>query len=50
VTATGEFVAEFSVDSAPGSAFGLALQQHEDDVRFAAVDDGVNKLDVWTIH
>lgn len=50
VTSTGAFVAELSVDSAPGSAFGLALMQHGDDFRFAAVDDGVNKLDIWIVH
>ncbi len=50
VTATGDFVAQFSVDSSPGSAFGLALMQHGDDIRFAAVDDGVNKLDIWLVH
>jgi hypothetical protein len=47
--ADGRFVAEFSVDSAPGSAFGLALQQFGDGFRFAAVDDGVNQLDVWQV-
>jgi hypothetical protein len=47
VTMTGAFVAQRSVDAAAGSAFGLALEQHDDGFRFAAVDDGLNMLDVW---
>jgi DNA-binding beta-propeller fold protein YncE len=47
-TAGGRFVAERSVDSASGSAFGLALEQRGDDFRFTAVDDGQNVLDVWS--
>jgi len=49
-TPQGRFVAELSVDSAPGSAFGLALASAEDQIRFAAVDDNLNTLDIWTIH
>ena len=48
-TPAGQFVAEFSVDPAPGSAFGLALATSGNTIRFAAVDDGLNVLDVWTI-
>jgi hypothetical protein len=48
-TAGGSFVAEFSIDPAAGSAFGLALVANGDDVRFAAVDDGQNVLDVWQL-
>jgi DNA-binding beta-propeller fold protein YncE len=48
-TARGRFVAEFSIDSAPGSAFGLALQESGDAFRFAAVDDGLNVLDIWNV-
>jgi hypothetical protein len=48
-TATGRFVTEFSIDPAPGSAFGLALQEAGDGFRFAAVDDGLNVLDVWKV-
>ncbi len=48
-TPTGRFVAQFSVDSAPGSAFGLAIATSGNTVRFANVDDGINFLDVWTI-
>jgi hypothetical protein len=48
-TAQGHFVREFSVDPAPGSAFGLALVESGGGFTFAAVDDGVNMLDVWTV-
>jgi hypothetical protein len=48
-TDEGRFVAEFSIDSAPGSAFGLALEPSFFEVRFAAVDDGQNVLDVWVV-
>jgi hypothetical protein len=48
-TPAGQFVGEFSVDSAAsGSAFGIAVQAIGDDVRLAAVDDNLNTLDVWT--
>jgi DNA-binding beta-propeller fold protein YncE len=43
----GKFVAEFSIDPAPGSAFGLALDGSGE--RFAAVDDGLNVVDVWNL-
>jgi sugar lactone lactonase YvrE len=48
-TADGTFVAEFSIDAAPGSAFGLALVPDEGGFRFAAVDDGQNQLDLWDV-
>jgi hypothetical protein len=48
-TARGAFVAEFSIDSAPGSAFGLALNGSGVRTRFAAVDDGLNVLDIWNV-
>lgn len=46
-TPRGEFVSQFSINSAPGSAFGLALMQRSSGFVFAAVDDGQNVLDVW---
>ena len=46
-TSDGQFVAQFSIDSTPGSAFGMALVENEDGFRFAAVDDGLNVLDIW---
>lgn len=45
----GEFLASFRVDSVPGAAFGIALARHEDDLRFAAVDDNTNTLTVWKV-
>jgi hypothetical protein len=49
ITATGSFAREFSVDSAPGSAFGLALVEEGAGFRFAAVDDGMNTVDIWDV-
>ena len=48
-TAAGTFVDEFSIDSAPGSAFGLALRPTSSGFVFAAVDDGLNVLDIWVV-
>jgi hypothetical protein len=53
-TSSGQFVAEISVDSAPGSAFGLALEEQvvgfgSFGFTFAAVDDGQNVLQVWVV-
>lgn len=51
-TPRGQFVSQFSVDPAAGSAFGLAFGRAVNDegaFRFAAVDDGTNMLDIWTI-
>lgn len=47
-TPQGQFVSEFSIDPAAGSAFGLALMQTGNSFVFAAVDDGMNVLDIWT--
>jgi len=48
-TAEGKFVAQFSINPSPGSAFGLALQSSAEGFRFAAVDDTRNALDVWVV-
>lgn len=48
-TSKGKFVAQFSIDPAPGSAFGLALESSGAGFRFAAVDDALNVLDVWVV-
>jgi hypothetical protein len=48
-TPQGQFVAEFSIDPAPGAAFGIAVAASDDEIRLAAVDDGTNMLDVWTL-
>ena len=47
--AAGRFLAQMSVDSAAGSAFGLALGSANNTMRFAAVDDGTNVLDIWIL-
>ncbi len=46
---TGAFIHQFSIDSAPGSAFGLAFEPMGDGFVFAAVDDGLNVLDIWVV-
>jgi hypothetical protein len=46
-TRGGKFVAQFSIDPVAGSAFGLALTPSRGELRFAAVDDGLNVLDTW---
>jgi sugar lactone lactonase YvrE len=49
-TPTGHFVAQVPVDfsGTPGGAFGIALGTFGNEVRFAAVDDNLNAVDVWT--
>ena len=42
-----QLVAQFSIDPAPGSAFGLAIDASSGRIRFAAVDDGLHVLDLW---
>jgi hypothetical protein len=46
-TVDGEFVAERSVDSAQGGAFGLGIMNMNGVVTFAAVDDNLNALEIW---
>jgi hypothetical protein len=47
-TSAGNFLSQFSIDHASGSAFGIALEEAGTlRRRFAAVDDGRNVLDVW---
>jgi DNA-binding beta-propeller fold protein YncE len=49
-TPQGKFVAQFQVDpGAVGAAFGLAISGDDDNVRFAAVDDNTNQLDIWNV-
>jgi uncharacterized protein (TIGR03118 family) len=48
-TPHGKFVGQFQIDTgAAGAAFGLAVQRIGDQVRFAAVDDNTNSLNIWT--
>jgi len=46
-TPSGRFIGETSLDPAQGSAFGLAVEVHGDDVSFAAVNDDSNTLEIW---
>jgi hypothetical protein len=49
-TPEGHFVAQVSVDTGgQGGAFGIAIATSGDNIRFAAVDDINNTLDVWTL-
>jgi hypothetical protein len=49
-TQKGTFVSEFQLDSgAPGGAFGIAISLQGDGVRFAAVDDDANTLNIWAV-
>jgi hypothetical protein len=48
-TTDGQFVAQFSVDPNNGGAFGVNLVNVGGAVRFAAVDDNKNDLNMWTV-
>ncbi|WP_175917106.1 hypothetical protein [Burkholderia pyrrocinia] len=49
-TVNGRFVAQMQVDTAPGSAFGLAFGLgSKGQLQFAAVDDNTNTATVWTL-
>ena len=50
-TKSGDFVAEFSIDSALGAAFGIAVPRLPEDelAPLAAVDDARNDLTVFTL-
>jgi hypothetical protein len=49
-TPKGSFVGQFSIDPNQGAAFGLAVSDVNGLVRFAAVEDGTNSLDIWTFN
>jgi hypothetical protein len=46
-TPTGQFVGQFQINPAPGSAFGLAVERRHGRILFAAVDDTKGTLDEW---
>lgn len=49
-TPKGFLVAEYQLDAgAPGGAFGVAITPSQGSVRFAAVDDDLNTVTVWTL-
>ena len=47
-TPGGHFVGEFSIDTAQGAAFGLAVSNVGGLLRLAAAEDATNSVDVWT--
>jgi hypothetical protein len=50
-TPQGFLVAEYQIDAgAPGGAFGVASTASERSFRFAAVDDDLNTVTIWTLH
>jgi sugar lactone lactonase YvrE len=50
ITNTGEFVGEISLDATgtPGGAFGIAVASFGSELKFAAVDDNFNTVDIWS--
>jgi hypothetical protein len=49
-TPQGQFIANFQVDNGPGGgAFGIGITGSEGRLRFAAVDDDQNTLNIWTV-
>lgn len=50
-TPQGNLVATYQLDAgAPGGAFGIAITASQGAIRFAAVDDDLNTVTVWTLH
>jgi hypothetical protein len=50
-TPHGNLVATYQLDAGPpGAAFGIAITASQNPVRFAAVDDDLNTVTVWTLH
>jgi uncharacterized protein (TIGR03118 family) len=50
-TPKGKFVGQFQLDPGnPGGAFGIALSTANGELRFAAVDDNTNTLNIWTFN
>jgi uncharacterized protein (TIGR03118 family) len=48
-TPAGKLVGTYQVDAGPaGGAFGIAVSTSNGEIRFAAVDDDANTLEVWT--
>ncbi|MBV8732483.1 MAG: hypothetical protein JO336_21950 [Acidobacteriia bacterium] len=49
-TENGILIATYQLDGGPaGGAFGIASTSSQDVVRFAAVDDNLNTLTIWTL-
>jgi len=49
-TEQGILVATYQLDGgAPGAAFGIASTVSQGAIRFAAVDDDLNSLTIWSV-
>jgi len=49
-TTEGVLIATYQLDGgAPGAAFGIAIGRSERAVKFAAVDDNLNTVTIWTL-
>jgi hypothetical protein len=48
-TQSGKFIAQYQVDSVIGSAFGVAIEQVNDRILFAAVDDNTSTVSIWSV-
>jgi hypothetical protein len=46
-TRSGRFVAQFSLDPGFDAAFGIAITSSSQGLRFAAVNDNTNKVEIW---
>ena len=50
-TPQGFLVATYQLDAgAPGGAFGIAITTSQGPIRFAAADDDLNTVTIWTLH
>jgi hypothetical protein len=50
-TPQGFLVATYQMDAGPpGGAFGIAIEGSQGSFKFAAVDDDLNTVTVWTLH
>ena len=48
-TVTGQFITQLSVDPSQGGSFGLAVNVKNNIATFAAVDDNIPVLLIWTL-
>jgi uncharacterized protein (TIGR03118 family) len=49
IDSNAHFITELSIDTSQGAAFGIALDASTDNIRFAAVEDVLNALDIWNV-
>jgi uncharacterized protein (TIGR03118 family) len=47
-TPSGHFVSQFALDPGQDAAFGLAVERVGNELKFAAVNDNQNTVEVWT--